>query len=615
MRKNNVLLATAIAATLVASMNASYAGLMNYPGCNTATTLTAHAGTNVPNDIFCKATIAANAIAPAMVGNPVAGTGVITQSLVPMPATDKGIIYGTHLFGSNGDSLTLPSGTNYADAKWTIEGTPTGKLQIIAILTGASFNGNPILAFEGTSNPLNTSTTPTGGGTSIPDFSQDCIPASFPTKCTWRFGNSTDTSISNGNAFHILYQLTKAATTLGTNGGAVKLEVQFGTSGSATIMGDQTIPVATGQDPFTVQFKGTDNTYIKVAVAEENKAFVTQKPTALGVDSEFLGANSVIFGYMYMQPNNYVKINDGYTDWAFNIASNPITKAGYDSTASVLTTLTLSDNGQFAASTGNNGGVFLHARGQDIAAKSIKDTDAVWQLTDANLADMMMGTTDTGGFGQCKSGDHCIPLYVKVDGNTAINIPPEDGPKVQFSLDYASLKKGLKYPADADPVVLLTRYIQDGVSCWVFNVPFPDAVDELNLRIINDSTITPTGTDCVWGTLYGKDGKPVGKKTSLGCPGKEGTLYIGSEKLWGSTTLPAPATPPATPGLFTATGGSRGSMFITSTLAKMEVMAMLRLKSPPCFGNVPGGCNATNSNPLTNLSTGAHGVACAPNYR
>jgi hypothetical protein len=196
--------------------------------------------------------------------------------------------------------------------------------------------------------------------------------------------------------------------------------------------------------------------------------------------------------------------------------------------------------------------------------------------------------------------EHCIPLYVKTDGNTAINIPPEDGPKVQFSLDYATSKKGLKYPADTDPAVMLTRYIQDGVSCWVFNVPFPDAIDELNLRIINDSTLAPVGPDCVWGTLYGKDGKPIGKKTSLGCPTKEGTLYLNSDKL---------------KALFTTTGGGRGSLFLTSTLAKMEVMALLRLKSPPCFGNVPGGCSTPNTNPLTNLSTGAHGVACAPNYR
>jgi hypothetical protein len=570
MRKNNVLLATAIAATLVASMNASYAGLANHPECASCTA----AVTTTIN--------------------------VATYSLVPIVDQAKGVIYGTHLFGSNSDTLILPKESGvYADAKWTIEGTPTGKIQLVATLQGASFSGNPILAYNGLVDPTLLP---------APDaMTTDCTPATTPTQCTWRFGN-TVTPLSNGESFNILYKLTKAATTLGTDGGEVKMTVKLGTVTAPNVMGEQTITVATGKDPFTVQFSGTDNTYIKVAVAEENKAFVTQMPTAVGTDPEYLGANEVVFGYMYIQPEKYVKSDNGYTDWMLGNISvttggDPAFGAGYNKETAILTTLTVSENGQFAASTGSNGSVYLRAAGQNIAAKSITDTNAVWELTDTDLSNMVNKATDTTG--GCKSGEYCIPLVIKANGTTPINIPPENGPKVEFNLDYASAtsKKSLLYPAEDAPEVLLTRYIQDGVSCWVFNVPFPEAIDELNLRIINDSTITPVGTDCVWGTLYKKEGKePLGNKVPFGCPTKEGTLYIGSNKLWGE--------------LFpTVTGGSRGSMLITSTLAKMEVLALLRLKSPPCFGNVPGGCSTPNTNPLTNLSTGAHGVACAPNYR
>jgi hypothetical protein len=565
MRKNNVLLATAIAATLVVSMNASYAGLANYPECASCATAVTEA------------------------------IGTATYSLVPIPDKAKGVIYGTHLFGSNSDTLILPKENGiYADARWTIEGTPTGKIQLMATLQGASFSGNPILAYKGAPDPTLLP---------APDImTTDCTPATTPTQCTWRFGNAT-TSLSNGDSFNILYKLTKAATTLGTDGGEVKMTVKLGTVTAPNVMGEQTITVATGKDPFTVQFSGTDNTYIKVAVAEENKAFVTQMPTAVGTDPEYLGANEVVFGYMYIQPEKYVKIDDGYSEWM--LGGNAL--AGYNKDNAILTTLTISENGQFAASTGSNGSVYLRAQGQNIAAKSITDTDAVWQLTDTDLGNMVKGATDSTGKCNTTTNVNCIPLVIKVNGTTPINIPPENGPKVQFNLDYASAtsKKGLLYPVKDAPEVLLTRYIQDGVSCWVFNVPFPAAMDELNLRIINDSTITPVGTDCVWGTLYKKEGgEPLGNKVPLGCPTKEGTLYIGFNKLWGPE------------GLFpTVTGGGRGQMLITSTLAKMEVLALLRLKSPPCFGNVPGGCSTPNTNPLTNLSTGAHGVACAPNYR
>ncbi|NJO15858.1 MAG: hypothetical protein HC877_08945 [Thioploca sp.] len=571
MRKNNVLLAAAITATLIGSMSASYAEVANYPPCSTV----------VAASIPCNALFTGNT---DIIGASIAG-------IVPIPQLSQGVVYGTHLFGGSlGDNVQLPSGTdNYAVVLLTIEGTPSKRLQIRATLDGAQFvvgNGvtpneaaPPFLRFKGTgTNPL------TGPQS---DLNASCT--SSKTQCQWQFGDDTTTKLTNKDEFYIIYKLTKAKAKLETAGGQVTMKVDLGVVGNSEIMGTKTITVASSQEPFKVFFEETGNPYIKIAVATESKGFVTQKPTASLPDEELPSASDAVFGYMSIVKEEGVKIDDGYTDWTLGETSVPTSLV--DDT--IKTTLTIDEEGQFAASqTGSNGSVYLWTNNMtdQIKAESVQETTAVWELNDSELKTLV---------GECAlraKTTKCIPIVIKADGTNIINVPSEGGPKAVFNLSYKKpeSKDEILFPGADDPEQRLSRYRQDGISCWVYNVPSSNAIDQLNLRIINDSTIVPPGDDCVKGTLYDMTGIQVGT-AALGCPGPNATLYLTSDDIIDKMG-------PLTSG--------RGTMLITSTLAKMEVLAMLRLKSPPCFNNVPGGCSVPNTNPLTNLSTGAHGVSC-----
>jgi hypothetical protein len=584
MRKNNALLAAAISATFVVSMNASYAGLTNYS-----------------NDAVTDATVSVTFATGVNDTNGNATTSSVTQSLVPVEDQEQGVIYATHLFGDTSSSVILPSGTSeYAAVVWDIDGTISGRLQIIASLdssSGAKFSGNPLLYYNN------------GTDTFIPGtIGSPVDPCDGTSTCKWRFGSDDPlTTVSDGSQFYILYKI-KSATSLGTHGNEVEMKVDLGTVLTPEIS-TETITVATGKDPFSVHFEGTDNAFIKVSVASDNTGFISQLPTSLGTDNEYIGVSDVLFGYMKITVEDSVKASNGYTDWNLGDTTNTEFDAGYDATNAVLTTLTINEEGQFAASTGSNGSVYLYINNAAISAISVTDTEAIWQLSNTDLNNIM---TPVASLGDC-TGDNvtgnnrCIPIGIKVDGNTQINIPAEDPPKAQLILDYATEtnKQEIKYPGDDDPEERLTIYTQDGISCWVFNVPYAGAIDFMNLRIFNDSSTTALKSDgtieteCVHGTFYDNSGA-ASEKVALGCPPAGGVLYFNTanmaEKFSGFPT-----------------GNGRGTMFITSTLSKMEVLAMLRYKSPPCYAGAP--CDQPEKSPLTNLSTGAHGVACAPDYR
>ena len=279
--------------------------------------------------------------------------------------------------------------------------------------------------------------------------------------------------------------------------------------------------------------------------------------------------------------------DDGYTPWklgdtGFTAAHNP--------NGGVNTTLTVKAGGQFAASLKDSKGlVYLRAEGATGnmipggEAKSVTETEATWELTD----DALRAITAVNRVG----------LVIKADGATMINVPEEDFPTAELTLSYADPNrvKDIKYPGGDSDGVLLTKYRQDGTACWVYNVAFPAATDEINIRITNDSTVE----GCVKGSLFDKDGTPVGTgAVELGCVQGGATLYIGSAKIAELFNLPSDKQ-------------GRGVILVTSTLPKMEMLSMLRAKSPVCYG---AACSPPNNyNPLTNISVGAHGVSCIPN--
>ncbi len=570
MRKNNVLLAAAIAATLVVPMSAAYAGFDNYMGCPTGS------GTSSTS---CIVTLGVSGTV----------TPAASHSVIPMNSSaDGGVKYGTHLFGATGNSVVLPSKqSEYAVAEWTVEGTPGGEIQVTAELEGASFNGTTtapevMLEYKGGSSLVING----NGTTAQPSNIGDCN--NTITKCTWLLKSAVTAGVltlNDQDKLYVIYKLTKAGDKLKEVGGQINMIGKLGTAINEDIMGKKTIVVATGTDPLKeVTLAETLNTQIKIATAEGSTGFIS---TGTTTSDEYLGASEVIFGYLTIKNNLEAVADDGYTPW--QLGGTGFT-AGHNATTGVNTMLTVKAGGQFAASlTGSKGLVYLRtlgATGNMIPggeAKSVTETEATWELTDDAL--------------QAITTAEKVGLVIKADGATMINVPEEDFPTAELTLSYAATNsmKDIKYPGGDSDGVVLTKYRQDGTICWVYNVAFPAATDEINVRITNDSTTE----GCVKGSLFEKDGTPVGTgAVELGCVQGGATLYIGSAKIADLFNLPPDK-------------GGRGIMLVTSTLPKMEMLSMLRAKSPVCYG--PACSPPNNYNPLTNMSVGAHGVACIPN--
>jgi hypothetical protein len=316
-----------------------------------------------------------------------------------------------------------------------------------------------------------------------------------------------------------------------------------------------------------------------VSVASGNTEFSSRDPNS----TEFYGPNEAVVGYFCLE--NIADVYDftGKT-WALgntNTSSggSDAFDAGYDADNNVDTALSIL-GGQFAASvTDSKGAVILKLSdlsGTDILAESVTTSDAIFQLSNDELMKIA---------GACSTDGAKIPITVKTDGTTPINLDLENPPELCFKLDYAEANSehDIDYPESG--CVTLRKFRQDGTSCMVYQVPPSSAIEELNLRITNDSNIAGT----VKGTLYALAG---------GDPVFTGVDLLGRELKAGETVRITNSNleNDLEGGPYSWTG--RGTMQITSTLPRLEIMTLLRNRLEP-------------GSPLINMSVGAHGTACA----
>jgi hypothetical protein len=250
-------------------------------------------------------------------------------------------------------------------------------------------------------------------------------------------------------------------------------------------------------------------------------------------------------------------------------------------------TLTVT-NGNFAASLSTadggtgNGAVFIELDGADdesydtddsdpnepadIAATSVTDDTATWELDADDVANMVEATTSY--------------ITILADGTTEIN-DFNDPPEATFVITYSGGKK------DTFKKKLL-QIERNGTVCTLYNVPNITALDVMNLRITNTSS---------------KEGVLRGTLRLM-----DGTILFNNELLLGTEDAPETIAPNETIRLTSqniddvsvaagnASGWSgRAILTVSSDVTSMEMYGLLR--------NANGG-------PLINMSVGGSGSGC-----
>jgi len=540
MRNKNILLAAAITATLSIMNQAVYATEM----------------TNC--DETCPD-------APT-IGGDIAALTIVTNDGV----------YGSHLFGSSSGSLVLPDNTDIAlnrtIIKFKVEGTINFGFKFeVELSNGARFSDAPILEYKGDANL-------TGDGTSSCANQSDC---------SWTIVIPEDKEIADSEVFYLAYNLTNLSA-LETPGEVIKMTSNWTNISSGDPARNLEATLVTSQDPLTVTLEaGTENT-TRISVSTNNTEFTTNSTDT----TEYVSANEAVIGYLSIKNNSGVSAANGLP-WSLG-DSNDAEGADDDD---IETTLTI-DSGQFAASlTESSGSVYIGLpglqsdtidRGTKISATSVTSTTAIWQLSNTDLKNITDAVAGTGTF----AGNAGTPVIViETDGTNAVNIE-ENPPEATLVIDYVDGQLDVTYgPTE------LTDFRQDGTRCWVYNVPPPSTegvADTLNIRITNDSS-SVAGT--ILGTLYPMGGESTGLTnpvfTSVNLLG-EG-VELGAYQTVRITADDLTALGGDTPYVWWESGNRRGTLLITSTLPKLEILTLMR---------------DVNVNILTNVSVGAHGSAC-----
>jgi hypothetical protein len=208
-----------------------------------------------------------------------------------------------------------------------------------------------------------------------------------------------------------------------------------------------------------------------------------------------------------------------------------------------------------------------------------------------------------------------VAIEFLVDQTTEINVV-DDPPLATFNLvfDNTDIVVGDDLQTKLTDVPLL-RIGRDGSVCWAFNVPYATIQDRFNIRITNESA--KPGSMIL--TLYGPDGNEAAPTTELVNVKDENGNYIfldrgGKSQLKSEVELgrgtgtdlnllmPQETIHLNSEKLEKVLGASwsgRAVLRVTSKLPELEMLALLRNQLMD-----------DASQPLNNLSLGAHGDSC-----
>lgn len=400
------------------------------------------------------------------------------------------------------------------------------------------------------SSPSSPRLNPTGIGTSAVTFDLNTT--------------GTNQALATGDELMLAYKLKDVECT--EVGDEIKMTVEMITAGaqSTIVQPSREIVVANCKEALTVSMDSIDEGTAKISVAADNKEFTGTAASANGVDSPYLSPTEVQIGTISIIQATNVKACDGLNGFTISTDTD---QDGYTEGS----TLKIID-GQFAASKTSPGKVLINVQGGgSYEASTVDDTEASWDLTNTQLADIATQTSPPN--------NNNATIRIQADTTSQINLGGENNPSAELNIDFKKV-----YVKDITAESDLTKIAQDGTTCRIYNIPRSGKADEMSIRIINRSSVGGTVT----ASVYDKAG---GTPTT-------GSLNGGEPIAPGAALAVTPADLEA----LGATWTGRAMLVLRSTLPKMEVLALIRQSAP---------AGEPNDNPQTNLSVGAHGSNCS----
>lgn len=495
----------------------------------------------------------------------------------------------------SGSTVTLPSGEKisgttttptpiYAGVVYYIDGTIVQDFDVTFELTGgASFDDEPrfgiwdgILGTEYTNFLLKSGSS--GKGKSSVTYSVR------PATDKRNLGGTTTNTPAK---LYLLYNIQNATVLQQANGKVeMKAKIKMATGvGTSTDFEEQMVTIFTSANTLTdAEITSEDDGNVYISVEDESKLFTDNVdntiPTNSATTGGFRDTMTARIGYLKVGQSAVFEPNGVEL---FKIGSG----AGKAGAASELTI----KGGQFAASASGLGKVQLRntATGEIIATTtgSADGSEAIFKLDDTALGNLTKAAT--------------VAIEIVADTKNAINTV-DAAPLATLSLvfDDNTIKVSEDFATKVTDIPV-RRIYSNGITCWAFNLPSADLRDKFNIRITNESSVPGSIT----ATLYSQGGGEgevlelagIGQLVTAKTAGTgtddttknllmpERTLYLDYDQLIKS-------------GVAEWTG-DRKVMRITSKLPKLEVLALLRNKELD-----------DASNPLINLSLGAHGLSC-----
>lgn len=388
---------------------------------------------------------------------------------------------------------------------------------------------------------------------------------------TLKAGTTTPKALklNNNDQIMLLYRLGTASK-LAEAGQSINMSVDLKTpSLGISVNPARTTTVARSVQAINAQLKSIEAGTLHIAVSTGSTQFSGENPGGLvGYQDNYIAQ----IGQLVLEygPDGAM-MEDGVTPFEFKGSSHDGQVLASKSTLTVT-------GGQFEASTALPGKATLHLVDDsgDYDADPTKYTrdaegwTAVWNL-DTSQLQKIADAKDAIGNGAI--------VRIRTDGKTPVNTV-ENNPTVTLKIDYDTATY-----ADVTKQNTFRKITKDGTVCTVYNVPPPKkgvvGADQLSIRVTNDSAIAGKLT----GKLYGQEGgDPIwtGDLTTEEVP-------VGSTARFTSEDLAT---------ITGVTWDGRAVLEISTILPKVEVLALIRQ-----YG--------IRMAPLSNLSTGAHGVSCA----
>jgi hypothetical protein len=368
--------------------------------------------------------------------------------------------------------------------------------------------------------------------------------------------------------------------------------------------------IATSTDTLNAQLSAEEGT-IFISVNDDSKLFTdggaNTSPDKDSTAGAFRNTSTARIGYLKISKNQAFQ-PDGVNLFAVGSGLG---------LAGEATDLVISANGQFAASKASPGAVRLYdpnglydpndgsTQGTLITSAVSSDGETVTLKLNDTMLQQIVNSTNSKG----------VAIEFLVDQTTEINVV-DDPPLATFNLvfDNTDIVVGDDLQTKLTDVPLL-RIGRDGSVCWAFNVPYATIQDRFNIRITNESA--KPGSMIL--TLYGPDGNEAAPTTELVNVKDENGNYIfldrgGKSQLKSEVELgrgtgtdlnllmPQETIHLNSEKLEKVLGASwsgRAVLRVTSKLPELEMLALLRNQLMD-----------DASQPLNNLSLGAHGDSC-----